>query len=122
MVTGLPLLSGRFWPFFQLLKNGLKRPKITLGVVENDSKAVCLGFSTVFKKSKKWPKMTKMVRGLPLLFSRFWPFFQLPINGLKRPKITLGVVENHSKAVCLCVSTVFEKLKKWPKMTKMVRG
>ena len=33
-----------FWPFFQLLKNGLKRTKITLGVVENDSKAVCLCF------------------------------------------------------------------------------
>ena len=98
-------LAFTFWPFlamFQLLKNGLKRPKISLGVVENDSKVVCLRFSTVFKKLRKWPKLTKMVRGWPLLFGRFWPFFQPPKNGLKRPKITLGVFENDSKAVCLC--------------------
>ena len=122
MVRGKPLLFGRFWPFFQLLKNGLKRAKITLIVVENDSKAVCLCFWTVFNKLKKWPKSTKMVRGKPLLFRRFWPFFQLLKNGLKRPKITLIVVENDSRAVCLCFRTVFKKLKKWPKLTKMVSG
>ena len=119
---GLAFTFGRFWPFFQLLKNGLKRPKITLGVFENDSKAVCLCFWTVFKKLKKWPKLTKMVRGKPLLFGRFWPFFQLLKNGLKRPKITLRVFENQSKAVRLCFWTVFKKLKKWLKLTKMVRG
>ena len=119
---GLAFTFWHFWPFFQLLKNGLKRPKMRLGVVENDSKAVCLCFCTVFKMLKKWPKLTKMVRGKPLLFGRFWPFFQLLKNGLKRAKITLRVVENDSKAVCLCFWTVFKKLKKWPKLTKMVRG
>ena len=122
MVRGKPLLFGRFWPFFQLLKNGLKRAKITLRVVGNDSKAVCLCFWTVFKKLKKLPKLTKMVRGKPLLFGRFWPFFPLFKNGLKRPKITLRVFENDSKAVRLCFWTVFKKFKKWPKLTKMVRG
>ena len=122
MVRGKPLLFGRFWPFFQLLKNGLKRPEITWRVFENDSNAVCLCFRTVFKKLKKWPKLTKMVSGKPLLFRRFWPFFQLLKNGSKRAKITLIVVENDSKAVCLCFWTIFNKLKKWPKLTKMVRG
>ena len=122
MVRGTPLLFGRFWPFFQLLKNGLKRPEITWRVFENDSKAVRLCFWTVLKKLKNWPKLTKMVRGWPLLFGPFWPFFQLLKNGLKRPKITLGVFENDSKAVCLCFWTVFKKLKKWPKITKMVTG
>ena len=37
-------LAFTFWPFFQLLKNGLKRPKISLRVVENDSKAVRVCF------------------------------------------------------------------------------
>ena len=60
---GLAFTSWPFLAIFQLLKNGLKRPKISLGVVENDSKVVCLRFSTVFKKLKKWPKLTKMVRG-----------------------------------------------------------
>ena len=82
-------------------------------MLENDSKGVSLCFSTVFKKLKKWPK--------PLLFARFSPFFQLFKNGSKRPKTTLGVLENDSKGFSLCFSTVFRKFKKWPKSTKLVR-
>ena len=71
---------------------------MTLGVVENDSKACTLCFWPVFKELKKWPKSTKMVRGQPLLFARFSPYFQLFKNGSKRPKTTIGVVEKNSKA------------------------
>ena len=42
-----------------------------------------------------------MVRGKPLLFARFSPFFQLFKNGSKTPKTTLGVVENDSKGFAL---------------------
>ena len=38
MVRGKPVLFARFSPYFQLFKNGSKRPKTTIGVVENDSK------------------------------------------------------------------------------------
>ena len=79
-----------------------KRRKTTMRVVENDSKACSVCFRTVFKKLKKWPKSTKMVRGKPLLFAQFLPFFQLFENGSKRPKKTLGGVENDSKACSLC--------------------
>ena len=122
MVRGQPLLFARFLPFFQLFKNCSKRPKTTIGVVENDSKAFSLCFLTVFGKLIKGPKSTKMVRGQPLLFAQFLPFFQLAENGSKRPKMTLGVVENESKACSLCFCPVFKKLKEWPKSTKMVRG
>ena len=37
---GLAFTFARFSPFFQLFKNGSKRPKTTLGVLENDSKGV----------------------------------------------------------------------------------
>ena len=122
MVRGYLLLFARFLPSFQLFKNGSKRAKTTIGVVENDSKPFSLCFLTVFRKLKKWPKSTKMVRGQPLLFARFSPFFQLFKNGSKRPKTTIGVVENDSKAFNLCFLTVFKKLIKWPKSTKMVKG
>ena len=122
MVRGKPLLFGPFLTFFQLLQNGSKRPKMTSGVVENHSKVFSLCFWSVFKKFKKWPKLTKMVRGKPLLFGPYLPFFQLLQNGSKRPKMTSGVVENHSKVFSLCFSSAFNKMKKWPKLTKMVRG
>ena len=102
MARGKPLVFARCWSFFQLFKNGSKTPKTTLGVVENDSKGVCLCFRTVFQKLKNWPKSTKVVRGKPLLSARFSPFFQLFKNGSKTPKTTLEVVENDSKGVCLC--------------------
>ena len=122
MVRGQPLLFARFSPDIQLSKNGSKRPKTTIGVVENDSKAFSLCFSIIFKKLKKWPKSTKMVRSQPLLFAQFLPFFPLFENGSKRPKMTLGVVENDSKACSLCFCSVFKELKTWPKWTKIVRG
>ena len=122
MVRGQPLLFARFSAFFQLFKNGSNRPKNMLGVVKIDSKGYRFCFLTVFKTLKKWPKSTKIVRGYPLLFARFSPFFQLFKNGSKRPKTTIGVVENDSKAFSLCFLTVFRKLKKWPKSTKMVKG
>ena len=118
---GLAFLFIRFSPFFQLFKNASKTPKTTLGVVENNSRVFSLCFWCVFKKLKKWPKFTKMVRGLPLLFAQFLLFFQLLENGSKRPKMTLEVVENDSKAFSLFFWTVFKQLKKWPKSTKMVR-
>ena len=102
MVRGWPLLFAQFLPYFQLFENRSKRPKNTLGVVENDSEACSLCFLTVFKKLKKWPKSTKMVRGWPLLFAQFLPYFQLFENRSKRPKNTLGVVENDSKVFSLC--------------------
>ena len=122
MVRGYPLLFARFSPFFQLFKNGSKRPKTTIGVVENDSEAFSLCFLTVFSKLKKWPKLTNMVRGQPLLFAGFSPFFQLFKNGSKRSTTTTGMVENDSKVFSLCFRTVFKKLKEWPQSTKMVRG
>ena len=122
MVRGQPFLFAGFSPFFQLFKNGSKRSKTTTGMVENDSKEFSLCFRTVFKKLKKWPQSTKMVRGYPLLFARFSPFFQLFKNGSKRLETTIGVVKNDSKPFSLCFLTVFRKFKKWPKSTKMVRG
>ena len=122
MVRGKPLLFGHFLPFFQLLQNGSKSSKMTSGVVENDSKVFSLCFWSVFKKLKKWPKLTKMVRGKPLLFGHLWPIFQLLQNGSKRPKMTSGVLENDLKVFRLCFWSVFKKLKKWPKLTKMIRG
>ena len=77
MVRGYPLLFALFSRFFQLFENGSKRPKTTIGVVENDSKKFRLCSCTVFKKLKKWPKSTKMVRGEPLLLARFSRFSQL---------------------------------------------
>ena len=118
-------LAFTFWSIYVIFSTSLKRLKKAWNLTRSRwkwFKGVCLCFSTVFKKLKKWPKLTKMVRGYPLLFGRFWPFFQLLKNGLKRPKITLRVFENDSKAVRLCFWTVFKKLKKWPKLTKMVRG
>ena len=46
-----------------------------------------------------WPKLTKMVRGQPLLFAQFLPFFQLFENGSKGLKMTLGVVQKIPKHV-----------------------
>ena len=122
MVRGQPLHFAQFLPFFRLFGNGSKSPKNTLGVVDNFSKACRFCFLTVFKNLRKWPKSSKMVRGQPLLFDRFSPYFQLFKTGSKRPKTTIGVVENNSKAFTLCFRPVFKKLKKWPKSTKMVRG
>ena len=122
MIGGKPLLFAGFSPFFQLFKNGSKRSKTATGMVENDSKVFSLCFRTVFKKLKKWPQSTKIVRGYPLLFARFSPFFQLFKNGSKRLETTIGVVKNDSKPFSLCFLTVFKKLIKWPKSTKMVRG
>ena len=122
IVRGQPLLLAQLLPFFQLFENGSKRPKTTIGVVENDSKVFSLCFLTVFSKLKKWPKSTNMVRGQPLLFAGFSPFFQLFKNGSQRSKTTTGMVENDSKVFSLCFRTVFKKLKKWPQSTKMVRG
>ena len=79
-----------------------KRPKTTIGVVENDSKAFSVCFRTVFKKLKKGPKSTKMVTGYRLLFAVFSRFFQLFENGLKRLKTTIRVLENDSKLFSLC--------------------
>ena len=121
MVRDKPLLFRHFWPIFQLVQNCLKRPKMTSGVLENDSKVFSLCFWSVFKKFKKWPKLTKMVRGKPLLFGHFWPIFQLVQNGAKRPKMTSEVRQNDSKVFSLCFWSVFKKFKKWPKLTKMVR-
>ena len=75
-----------------------------------------------FKQLKNSPKSTKMVRGEPLLFAPFPPFFQLLKMCSKRPKTTIGVVENDSKPFSVCFRIVFKKLKKGPKSTKMVRG
>ena len=47
-------------------------------------------------------KIDQNGKGLAFTFWPFWPFFQLHKNGLKRPKITLRVFENDSKAVSLC--------------------
>ena len=122
MVRGKPLLFGPFLPFFQLLQNGSKRPKMMSGVVENHSKVFSLSFSSVFKKLKNWPNLTKMVRGKPLLSRHFWPSFQLVQNGSKRPKMTSGVLENDSKVFSLCFQSVFKQFKRWRKLTKMVGG
>ena len=75
-----------------------------------------------FLKSWKVAKIDQNGKGLAFTFFPFSAIFQLLKNGLKRPEITLGVVKNDSKAVCLCFGTVFKKLKKWENMTKMVRG
>ena len=99
-----------------------KSPKTTIGVVENDCKAFSVCFRTVFKKLKTGPKSTKMVRGKPLLFAPFSPFFQLFKMCSKSPKTAIGVVENDCKAFSVCFRTVFRQLKKGPKSTKMVRG
>ena len=108
IVRGKPLLFAQFLPFSLLFGNGSKSPKNTLGVVENDSKACTFYFWNVFKKLKKWPKSTKMIRGYPLLFARFSPYFQLFENASKTPKTTLGVVENNSKVFWLCLWRVFK--------------
>ena len=122
MVKGKPLPFGHFWPIFQLVQNGSKRPKMTSGVLENDSKVFSLFFWSVFKKFKRWLKLTKMVRGKPLLFRHFWSIFQLVQNRSKRLKMTSGVVEIDSKVFSLRFWSVLKKFKKWPKLTKMVRG
>ena len=122
MLRDKPLLFRHFWPIYQLVQNCSKRPKMTSGVLENDSKVSSLCFWSVFKKFKKWPKLTKMVRGKPLLFGHFWPIFQLVQNGAKRPKMTSEVLQNDSKVFSLCFWSVFKKFKKWPKLTKMIRG
>ena len=42
-------------------------------------------------------------RGLAFIFCSVFGIFQLFENGSKRPKNTLGVVENDSKACSLCL-------------------
>ena len=88
---------------------------------QNNFKGVSHRFRTVFKKLKKWPKMSKKLRLTPYHFGRFWPLFQLLKNGTKRPKKHLKMPQNNFKGVSHRFRTVFKKLKKWPKMSKKLR-
>ena len=68
-------------------------------------------FAFVFEPILKLEKVAKIDqngKGLAFTFCRYWPFFKLLKTGLKRPKITLGVVKNDSKAVSLCFWTVLK--------------
>ena len=67
-------------------------------------------------------KIDQNGKGLAFTLCSIFAIFQLFENGSERPKTTIGVVENDSKAFSVCFLTVFRKLIKWPKSTKMVRG
>ena len=75
-----------------------------------------------FSKSWKSGQIDQNGKGLPFTFCSIFTFFQLFKNASKMRETKLRVVENDSKAFSLCFWTGLKKLKKWPKLTKMVRG
>ena len=76
-----------------------------------------------FSKVEKVAKIDQNSKGLTLTFCSFLAIFQLFKNGSKTKANPLKIILRHFSSVFLGpFCTIFQKLKKWPKSTKMVRG
>ena len=101
MVRGKPLPFGHFWPIFQLVQNGSKRPKMTSGVLENDSKVFSRCFEVVLKSSKSgqnWPKWLGVSLYFFAIFGLFFNSFKTAQKGLKWRQDCLKMIQK-----CLAV-------------------
>ena len=67
-VKANPYHFGRFWPLFQLFKNGSKTKAIPFRIIFNHSQRGFSSFWTVFKKLKKMAKIEQKVKANPLPF------------------------------------------------------
>ena len=69
------------------------------------------------KKVKKWPKLTQKLKSTPVIFGRFWPFYEIFECCLKMPKTVNSDAENLiflSKQSEKFVLRKFWALKKFP--------
>ena len=67
-------------------------------------------------------KIDQIVKGLTLTFCSFLAIFQLFKNGSKTKANPLKIILRHFSVFFRPFCTIFQKLKKWSKSTKMVRG